>query len=123
VAYHFNIDYSSTIKPSDIITIMGVMLSINCASASNLHLRLVSEEERGRKNIYDTTKREIKHNVIFLFISFLLSIITLCIVNLFNGSNGIKYISNGVVLAFFLSQIYAVFEINVRFILNIQPSK
>lgn len=104
----------------DALTIMGVMLSINCASASNLHLKLVEYEEKLEEEVYNNTKVELKQNIIFSIISFLSTIFVFFIQDIVK-IDIIKYLSDLIMMSLFLLQIYAVYEITVRFIFKIKP--
>ncbi len=104
----------------DSITIMGVMLSINCASASNIHLKLIEQEEKINELAYTKTKKEIKDNIIFCIISFFVVIVFMFLDSAIKYEN-FKYLTDAVIMSCFLLQIYAVYEITVRFILNLSP--
>lgn len=120
LSYIFKTDCLHIFLTKEAITIMGVMLSINCASVSNLHLKLVEEEKEMKEECYKNTKKEIRQNIVFSIFSFLGAIIAVFIQAV--AKNGcINYIIDGIIMAIFLLHIYAVYEITVRFILNIKP--
>lgn len=120
VSYTFKTDYLHSFLTNEVITIMGVMLSINCASASNLHLKLTDTEEKLNNTCYKNTKREIKHNILYVIISFLLAIILLFINSIIHNEYA-NYIIDSAMMTIFLLQIYAIYEITIKFILKIEP--
>ena len=102
------------------IEIMGIMLSINCASVASLHLKLVEQEEKVGCEQYKKTKSEIRQNTVFSIFSFLFAIVLLFAESIIHSKVS-EYIIDSTIMAIFLLQIYAVYEITVRFILNIKP--
>ena len=106
------------------INLIGIMLSINCASIANLHIKLVDQEEKiDEGEFFAKTKKEIKHNAIFSIITFFIAIISMFVDNILVEKKVICnfYISDGIIMSVFLLQIYAIYETTVKFILNIKP--
>lgn len=108
----------------DAINLIGIMLSINCASIANLHIKLVDQEEKiDEGEVFAKTKKEIKHNAIFSIVTFFIAIISMFIDNILVEKHIISnfYISDGIIMSVFLLQIYAIYETTVKFILSIKP--
>jgi hypothetical protein len=108
----------------DAINLIGIMLSINCASIASLHIKLVDQEEKiDEGEVFAKTKKEIKHNAIFSIVTFFIAIISMFIDNILFEKKIIFnfYISDGIIMSVFLLQIYAIYETTVKFILSIKP--
>ena len=107
------------------ITIISVMLPINFASAGLLHMKLIEIEERIGRIHFSGTKKEIKHNVIFCFVAYLIYLILFFILSVifekYEAGNIWISVSNGVLLFLFLGQIYGVYETTIRFPFSIPP--
>lgn len=106
------------------VTIMGVILAINCASASSIYLKIIEQEEKVNDDtIYKETKTQIRHNIVFLVVSFVVAIATMFICSILKScglnAENICLGSDTVVLTIFNLYIYALYELTVRIVFKI----
>ncbi len=119
--YALNGDFIHNFLVKESITVMGVILAINCASACAIYLKLNEQEERiDDGSIYKNTKIEIKHNVLFLIISF----VTVIILVFLSSSTKDLYpiiamVFDAIILIIFNLYIYALYELTIRIIFRI----
>lgn len=103
---------------------MGVILAINCASASSIYLKIIEQEEKINDDaIYKETKTQIRHNIIFLVVSFVVAISTMFFCSILKScdwnADAVCLGSNTVVLTIFNLYIYALYELTVRIVFKI----
>ncbi len=123
LGYLLKTDIFHTFIDKNAINLIGIMLSINCASIANLHIKLVDQEEKLDEEIYLKTKKEIKHNAIFSIAGFFIAIISMFVSEILKQQQIVNhyYISDAIIMSVFLLQIYAIYETTVKFILTIKP--
>ncbi len=100
----------------EFITTYATLVGLNLAAVTFLLAQLVSIEERRGKEIFRETKKEIKHNSLYLLFSLPASILVLLFridfVSPSTFQNNVDYyLSNIVVLALFILTIFAIYEI------------
>lgn len=103
-----------------VIEIMAIILAVNCASASNIHLKLIDQEQAIGEKCFSKTKREIRHNALFLIIGFLITLILSFLASFFQNEK-IIYGFDCAILTIFFLYIYALYELTIKFILNLEP--
>lgn len=101
---------------NEFITTYATLVGLNLAAVTFLLAQLVSIEEKRGGEIFYETKKEIKHNSMYLLFSLPIAILTLLFrVDISNPptiQNNIDYyISNLVVLTLFAMTIFAIYEI------------
>lgn len=113
-------NYIHEFLDKNLIEVMGVILAINCASASSLHLNLVAQEHAIDEECFTSTKKEIRENAFFSVVGFVANLFLLFLASFFKNKIFVSVL-DGVALWVFLLYIYALYELTIRYILNIKP--
>ncbi len=94
------------------LQIMGTILALNIATASFLVGHLIDIEMKEGKVIFETTMREIKHNIYFMFVLFVLQMGVLSIgdVEFIEFDNNWKHWILGLNVILFLAYIFCLYE-------------
>ena len=71
--YILGVSALHTFINKDAINLIGIMLSINCASIASLHIKLVDQEEKiDEGEVFAKTKKKLNIMLYFLLLLFLL---------------------------------------------------
>ncbi len=100
----------------DFITTYATLVGLNLAAVTFLLAQLISMEEKRGEEIFAQTKKEIRHNSLYLLFSLPLSILILSfradlVVPATLRNNLDYYVSNLIVLILFALTIFAIYEI------------
>jgi hypothetical protein len=115
---YMNNGYLDLFLKNQSLSIMGTALAINIATSAFLVGQLLTIEINFKKPIFDNSKKEIKHNLIFMIIVFLLQLFFLLLTPIAEKDtsillNSLRYICKGINLFLFLLYLYALFEMTL----------
>jgi len=99
---------------------LGIIMSINCFIACIVHLRYCETEEKIKTKVFYKCKKEIKNNVSFLIITFIV-IFLIKFLYTINENYIYSLILDTIGLSIFLLYIYAIYELTVKYALGIEP--
>jgi len=103
-------EYLDTFFAEQMIPLMGTIMALNFATASSLQAILFSIEDKKDMNIFAATKSEIRQNLIFMIVVFLLAFILQVIKN--PASKMLLYPLISIKLLVFFMYFYAIYDLN-----------
>lgn len=105
-----NPEFTKNFLNNQILQISATILGFSLSGAIFL-LSTIIDLELKNSIFFTKTKDEIKQNIYFMIISFILLIVVLFIRSNFESNSNVKFILNGVSFSIFSIQICAVFEL------------
>lgn len=98
------------------LEIMGTVLALNIATATFLVGQLMNIELQLKMEVFTKSKREIKHNILFMIIIFVLQLMVLTAIPSDTSTNQVLLIAKPWIyrlsLFFFLTYVYALYELS-----------